>query len=127
MLYKSIQTESAPPAIGPYSQAVCLDNLVFVSGQLPIDPKTNVFAGADIKTQTRQSLENIEAILAAAGSSMSKVVKTTVFLQDIADFADMNEVYAAYFTGGVLPARAAVQAVALPKGARVEIEVIAAR
>jgi len=105
---------------------VVLGDFLFVSGQLPIDPKIGAFSGEDIKSQTKQSLENIDAILAAAGSGMEKVVKTTVFLQDMGDFAAMNEVYATYFSGGVLPARAAIQAAALPKGARVEIEVIAA-
>lgn len=126
MQHKAIQTELAPAAIGPYSQAVVLGDFLFVSGQLPIDPKTGAFPGEDIKSQSKQSLENISAILAAAGSSMEKVLKTTVFLQDMGDFAAMNEVYATYFTGPVLPARAAIQAAALPKGANVEIEVIAA-
>ena len=126
MQHKAIQTELAPAAIGPYSQAVVLGDFLFVSGQLPIDPKTGAFPGEDIKSQSKQSIENISAILAAAGSSMEKVLKTTVFLQDMGDFAAMNEVYATYFTGPVLPARAAIQAAALPKGANVEIEVIAA-
>lgn len=126
MQLRSIQTESAPAAIGPYTQAVTLGDFIFVSGQLPIDPKTGTFKGSDIESQTMQALENISAILAAAGTDMSKVVKTTVFLQDMGDFAAMNQIYATYFTGEVLPARAAVQVAALPKKARIEIEVIAA-
>ena len=98
---------------------------MFVSGQLPVDPATGSFAGADVTAQTRQSLQNIQSILAEAGLGMDAVVKTTVFLQNMGDFAAMNEVYAAFFTGAC-PARAAVQVAALPKGALVEIEAIAA-
>ena len=125
MRHVAIHTEGAPAAIGPYSQSVVMGDLVFVSGQLPIDPQTGSFAGADIASQTRQSLENIKAILDAAGTSLSKVLKTTVYLQDMADFEGMNHVYAEYFSEGILPARAAVQVAALPKNARIEIEVIA--
>ena len=118
-------TSNAPAAIGPYSQAVCAGGFVYVSGQIPLDPATGEFAGPDIRTQTRQSLKNIAAILAAAGSGMDRVVKTTVLLKDIGDFAAMNEVYAEAFTAPY-PARAAFEAAALPKGALVEIECVAA-
>lgn len=122
---ESIHTAQAPAAIGPYSQAIRANGFVFVSGQLPVDPATGSFAGADVTAQTRQSLQNIQSILAEAGLGMDAVVKTTVFLQNMGDFAAMNEVYAAFFTGAC-PARAAVQVAALPKGALVEIEAIAA-
>ena len=121
----AVHTANAPAAIGPYSQAVCAGGFVYVSGQSPIDPATGEFAGPDIRTQTRQSLKNIAAILAAAGSGMDRVVKTTVLLKDIGDFAAMNEVYAEAFTAPY-PARAAFEAAALPKGALVEIECVAA-
>lgn len=121
---QALHTEKAPAAIGPYSQGVRSGNTVYVSGQLPIDPETGEFAGDDIRTQTRQSLTNIREILAAAGADMSTVVKTTVLLQDIADFAAMNEVYAEFFSEPY-PARAAFQAAAIPKGAKVEIEAVA--
>ncbi len=122
---KNVKTDLAPAAIGPYSQGVVAGGFVFVSGQIPIDPATGAFAGDDIKTQTAQSLRNVSKILEAAGSSMDKVVKTTVLLKNISDFAAMNEVYATFFEGDALPARAAFEAAALPKGALVEIEVIA--
>ena len=120
----AIHTENAPAAIGPYSQAIQAGNTVYVSGQLPIDPATGAFAGADIAAQTRQSLTNIRSILAGAGYSMTDVVKTTVLLADIADFAAMNAVYAEFFTAP-FPARSAVAVKTLPKGALVEIECIA--
>lgn len=123
---KVVSTNQAPAAIGPYSQAVTAGDLVFVSGQLPIDPATGDFAGADITAQTRQSLENIKSILAAEGLTMGHVVKTTVLLRHISDFAPMNEVYATFFSGNC-PARAAFEVAALPKGALVEIEAIAAQ
>ena len=126
MEIKYTQTEKAPAAIGPYSQAVSVGNLLFTSGQIPIDPATGEFAGQDIKIQTRQSLTNISNILAAAGASMADVVKTTVLLNDIADFAAMNEVYAEFFTEPY-PARAAFQAAGIPKGALVEIECVAVK
>lgn len=122
---KAIHTDKAPAAIGPYSQAVRWGNVIYVSGQIPIDPATGAFAGEDIAAQTRQSLTNIKNILEAEGLDLSRVVKTTVMLQDIADFSAMNEVYAEFFTAPY-PARAAYQVAALPKGARVEIECIAA-
>lgn len=119
-----IATEQAPAAIGPYSQAIKVEGTIYISGQLPIDPKTGEFAGEDIQSQTKQSLENIKAILNSQGLDMSSVVKTTVLLQDINDFSSMNDVYGQYFTG-VCPTRAAYQVVALPKAALVEIEAIA--
>lgn len=121
-----IHTEKAPAAIGPYSQAVKAGNLLFVSGQIPIDPATGAFAGEDIVSQTRQSLTNVQAILEEAGYSLSDVVKATVLLADMADFAAMNTVYAEFFTENC-PARAAFAVKDLPKGAKVEIEVIACR
>lgn len=124
MSHVKIQTEHAPAAIGPYSQAVQAGGSIYVSGQFPINPATGEFAGADIRAQARQSLENIKAILAAAGTDMAHVVKTTVLLQDMADFAAMNEVYAEYFSEPY-PARAAFQVAKLPKDALVEIEAVA--
>ena len=121
-----IYTPNAPAAIGPYSQAMQTGNMLFVSGQIPIDPATGEFAGTDIATQTNQSLTNIKNILAAAGFTMNDVVKTTVLLADIADFAAMNAVYAEYFTENK-PARAAFAVKDLPRGALVEIEAIAAK
>jgi len=121
---KAITTEHAPAAIGPYSQAVQGGGTIYVSGQLPIDPSTGAFPGDEIRAQTRQSLRNIRSILEAAGTDMGHVAKTTVLLQDIADFAAMNEVYAEFFKEP-FPARAAFQAAALPKGALVEIEAVA--
>ena len=121
---KVISTKQAPAAIGPYSQAIRVGNLVYTSGQIPIDPATGVFVEGGIKEQTRQSLTNIKAILQEAGLSMANVVKTTVFLADMNDFADMNSVYADFFAEPY-PARSAVAVKTLPKGALVEIEVIA--
>lgn len=123
---KQINTAAAPAAIGPYSQAIEANGIVFVSGQLPIDPATGAFAEGGIKELTHQSLTNMKAILAEAGLTMANVVKTTVFLADMADFAEMNEVYASFFEG-VCPARSAVAVKTLPKEARVEIECIAVR
>ncbi|SET25309.1 RidA family protein [Prevotella sp. kh1p2] len=120
----AIQTNNAPAAIGPYSQAIRTGNLVFVSGQLPIDPATGQFAVGGIKELTRQSLTNMQHILREAGASMADVVKTTVFLADMADFSAMNEVYAEFFSEP-FPARSAVAIKTLPKQARVEIECIA--
>ena len=121
---KVISTKKAPAAIGPYSQAIQMGNLVYTSGQIPIDPATGVFAEGGIKEQTRQSLTNVKAILEEAGLTMNNVVKTTVFMADMSDFADMNSVYAEFFTEPY-PARSAVAVKTLPKGALVEIEVIA--
>ena len=123
---KAISTPNAPAAIGPYSQGVDTGNLVFVSGQLPIDPATGEFAGADIAAQTRQSLTNIKSILEANGMTLANVVKTTVLLADISEFAAMNAVYAEFFSEPY-PARAAYQVAALPKAAKIEIEAIAAK
>ncbi|MBP3876519.1 MAG: RidA family protein [Lachnospiraceae bacterium] len=124
MSKRAIHTEKAPAAIGPYSQAVKAGNTIYVSGQLPIDPATGDFAGIDIVSQTRQSLTNIQNILKEAGADMSNVVKTTVLLSDIGDFAAMNDIYAEFFQAPY-PARAAFQVAALPKSALVEIEVVA--
>lgn len=124
MTKKAIATEKAPAALGPYSQAISVNGTVYVSGQLPIDPATGEFATTDIQGQTRQSLTNIQAILAEAGMDMSNVVKTTVLLDNIDDFAAMNEVYAEFFKD-VTPARAAFEVAAIPKGALVEIEAVA--
>ena len=122
----AISTPNAPAAIGPYSQGIQAGSTLFVSGQLPIDPATGAFAGEDIASQTRQSLTNIKNILAAAGASMNDVVKTTVMLKNIGDFAAMNAVYAEFFTEP-FPARTAYQVAALPKDALVEIECIAVK
>lgn len=121
---KVINTNQAPAAIGPYSQAIKVGNLVYTSGQIPIDPDTGNFVEGGIKEQTRQSLTNIKAILEGTGLSMNNVVKTTVFLADMNDFADMNSVYAEFFSEPY-PARSAVAVKTLPKGALVEIEVVA--
>lgn len=122
---ETFYTERAPKAIGPYSQGVSASGkLLFISGQIPVDPETGIFAGEDIKTQTKQSLLNLKAVLESAGGSLENVVKTTVFLQDMGDFAAMNEVYGTFFQKDY-PARSAVAVVSLPRGARVEIEAIA--
>ena len=121
-----IHTPNAPAAIGPYSQAVKAGSMLFVSGQIPIDPATGAFAGEDIVAQTRQSLTNVKNILEAAGYALTDVVKTTVLLADIADFAAMNAVYAEFFTENC-PARACFAVKDLPKGALVEIEAIACK
>ena len=126
-IMNAIHTDKAPAAIGPYSQAIDSGaGIVFVSGQLPIDPATGAFPEGGVQEQTRQSLTNAKAILEAAGLGLQHVVKTTVFLADMADFAAMNEVYARFFTAP-FPARSAVAVKTLPKGALVEIECIAAR
>ena len=119
-----IATESAPRAIGPYSQAVRAGNLIFASGQIPIDPATGEFVSGEIAEQTEQVLRNISAVFEAAGASLNEVVKTTVFLVDMDDFTAMNDVYARFF-GEHRPARATVQAARLPRDAKVEIEAIA--
>ena len=120
-----IATNHAPAAIGPYSQAVRVGDFIFLSGQLGVDHATGDFAAGGVEAQTRQAFENIKAVLAEAGLTMDAVVKTTVFLQDMNDFAAMNGVYASYFTEGSYPARSAVQVAKLPKGGLVEIESIA--
>ncbi|MDQ3042382.1 MAG: RidA family protein [Acidobacteriota bacterium] len=121
---ETISTENAPGAIGPYSQAVRTGNLVFCSGQIPIDPATGEFVSNDVAEQTRQVLKNLSAVLEAAGTDLNNVVKTTVFLADMNDFTAMNEIYAEFFSDNK-PARATVQAARLPRDARVEIECIA--
>ena len=121
---KAISTTKAPAAIGPYSQGIKVGDLVYTSGQIPIDPVTGNFVEGGIKEQTRQSLTNVQAILKEAGLTMGNVVKTTVFMADMNDFADMNAVYADFFTEPD-PARSAVAVKTLPKGALVEIEVVA--
>ncbi|MBO4918847.1 MAG: RidA family protein [Erysipelotrichaceae bacterium] len=122
---RKIETGMAPEAIGPYSQAIMTEELIFVSGQLPVDAQSGKMPES-IREQTRQSLENIRSILEEAGSGMDKIVKTTVLLQHMSDFADMNEVYASFFEKDY-PARACFEVAALPKGALVEIEAIAVR
>ena len=121
---KIIATEKAPAAIGPYSQAIDCGTFLITSGQVPIDPATGELVPGGVTEQARQSLRNIKAILAQAGLAMDHVVKTTVFLKNMSDFAAMNAVYAEFFTEGQYPARSAVEVAALPKGALVEIETI---
>ncbi len=121
---KIISTDRAPKAIGPYSQAVISNGLAFLSGQIPLDPATGAIVEGDISWQTRRVLENLKAVLEAAGSSLEGVVKTTVYLKDMSQFAHMNEVYATYFTTNP-PARATVEAARLPKDVLVEIDCIA--
>ena len=123
---KIIATTAAPGAIGPYSQAIEANGFVFASGQIPLDPATGVFAIGGVEEQTEQALKNLKAVLAAAGCELSDVVKTTVFLTDMGDFAKVNAVYAKFFEAEC-PARSAVQVGALPKGALVEVEAIAAK
>ena len=122
-MINKIHTENAPAAIGPYSQAISTGNFVFTSGQIALDPQTGAMVEGGVKEQADRVCKNLSAVLLAAGSSLDKVIKTTCFLSDMADFTEFNEVYAAYFTNK--PARSCVAAKALPKGALVEIEVIA--
>ena len=122
-MIKTIHTTKAPAAIGPYSQAIVYGNTVYLSGQIPIDPKTGEITGNNVTEQTEQVICNISEVLKEAGSDFSKVIKTTCFLQDLADFAAFNSVYEKYFISK--PARSCVQVAALPKGSLVEIEVIA--
>lgn len=126
MSNQAVHTNSAPAAIGPYSQAIRAGTTLYVSGQIPIDPATGSFAGEDIVSQTRQCLTNIRAILAEAGYTMASVVKTTVLMTDLAEFTTMNQVYAEFFQPPY-PARAAFQVAALPRNAKVEIECIAVK
>lgn len=121
---KKISTEKAPAAIGPYSQAIEHEGIIYVSGQLPINPATGAFAEGDVAALTKQSMNNIAMILESAGSSLDKILKTTIFVHDLADFAVINEAYGTFF-GKDAPARACVQVAALPKGAKLEIEAIA--
>ena len=123
---KQIRTTKAPAAIGPYSQAIEVNGFVYASGQLPIDPVTGTFPEGGVKEQTKQSLLNVKAILEEAGLGLQNVVKTTVFLADMSDFMAMNEVYSQFFSEP-FPARSAIAVKALPKGAKVEIEVVAAK
>ena len=123
---KQISTQNAPAAIGPYSQAIEVNGFVYASGQLPIDHATGAFPEGGVKEQTRQSILNVKAILEEAGLALSNVVKTTVYLADMGDFAAMNEVYSQFFAQP-FPARSAIAVKALPKGALVEVEVVAAR
>ena len=122
---KIIATENAPKAIGPYSQAVVMNGFAFLSGQIPLDPTTGQLVEGDIVAQTERVLENLKGLLEACGSSLEQVVKTTVFVKDMGEFAKMNEVYARYFPSNA-PARATVEAARLPRDVRVEIECIAA-
>ena len=122
---KTVATPKAPAAIGPYSQGQIVGNLVFTSGQLGLIPETGEFAGADIEAQATQSLNNVKAILEAAGTSMDKVCKTTVLLADLADFGKVNAIYGTFFKEGSFPARSCFQVAGLPKGGLVEIEAIA--
>ena len=122
---KVLSTQNAPQAIGPYSQGIDTGNLVFLSGQIPIDPSKGEIVVSDMEGQTRQVLKNIKAILESDDCTMDQVVKTTVYLKDIADFTKMNDVYKEFFSEGNYPARSAVQVAALPKDALVEIEVVA--
>ena len=122
---EAIKSLKAPAPIGPYSQAVRVGSLLFVSGQVPLDPETGEMVEGDIAVLTRRSMDSVIGILDAAGMSADNIVKTNIYLADMGDFAAMNEVYATYFGGGIPPARAAVQPARLPKDARIEIEVIA--
>ena len=124
MKHQAIQTANAPRAIGPYSQAIRTGELLFLSGQIPLDPSTGELVSGGIEVQTRRVLDNLGAILQSAGGSFADVVKTTIYLVDLAEFAVMNGVYESYFTQPA-PARATVQVAALPKGARIEIEAVA--
>jgi 2-iminobutanoate/2-iminopropanoate deaminase len=126
MIKEKIETTAAPAAIGPYSQGVASENFIFVSGQLPVDPATGSFAQGDAADLTRQAMKNLEAVLEEAGSSLTEVVKTTIYVVDLGDFESVNTAYGSFFEG-IAPARSCVQVAALPKGARVEIEAIAAR
>ncbi len=127
MKKEKIATSKGPAAIGPYSQAIAAGDLVFVSGQIPLDPESGAMVEGDIAAQTERVMRNLAAILEAAGSSLGKVVKTTVYLANLDDFEVMNRTYAACFEAGDPPARATIQAGRLPKGARVEIDAIALR
>lgn len=120
-----IMTQAAPAAIGPYSQAISSADLLFLSGQIPLDPTTGEMITGDVRAQTERVMANLEAVLAAGGTSFERVLKTTIFVTDLADFKTVNEVYATRFVGVAPPARSTVQVAALPRGAKVEIEMIA--
>ena len=122
-----IATENAPAAIGPYAQANQAGEFIFTSGQIPLDPATGENSGSTIEAQTNRVFENLKAVVEAAGSSLENVIKTTVFLSDMNNFAKMNEIYAGYFSGGKLPSRSAVEVARLPKDVLVEIEAIAVK
>jgi len=122
-MIKTVHTAKAPAAIGPYSQAMIYNNMIYLSGQIPINPETGEITGSNVTEQTEQVIRNISEVLKEAGSGFSKVIKTTCFLQDLADFAAFNSVYEKYFTGK--PARSCIEVAGLPKGSLVEIEVIA--
>jgi 2-iminobutanoate/2-iminopropanoate deaminase len=124
MSREAVQTENAPKAIGPYQQAIKANGFIYTAGQIPIDPKTANFVAGDISAQTRQVLENLKAVLEAGGSALDRVVKATVFLKNMADFAAMNEVYTQYF-GSTKPARSTVAVAELPRGALIEIDLVA--
>jgi 2-iminobutanoate/2-iminopropanoate deaminase len=124
MIKESVQTDNAPKAIGPYQQAIKANGFIYTAGQIPIDPKTGNLVEGDISAQTRQVLENLKAVLEAGGSALDRVVKATVFLKNMADFAAMNEVYAEYFASAK-PARSTVAVAELPRGALVEIDLVA--
>jgi len=124
MTKQVIETAAAPKAVGPYSQAVVAGGLVFCAGQIPLDPATGQLVGGDVQQQTARVMDNLKAVLEAAGSSFERAVKVTIYLADLGDFARMNEVYARYFTGA-FPARVTIQAAGLPRGAAVEIDVTA--
>lgn len=123
-MIEAVATQHAPKAIGPYSQAIKANGFVYASGQLALDPRTQQLVQGDVAAETERTLKNLKAVVEAAGSSLARVVKTTVYLADMADFAKMNEVYARYFPG-TAPARATVQVARLPRDARVEIDLIA--
>lgn len=125
MKREKIETTEAPSAIGPYSQAIRAGDFVYCSGQIPLDPKTGEMVGEGVPEQTKQVMDNLVAVLKAAGTDLSKVVKATIFLVDLGDFATVNEIYGSYFKGDEPPARACVEVSALPKGSKVEIEAIA--
>jgi 2-iminobutanoate/2-iminopropanoate deaminase len=125
MSMRTISTDRAPKAIGPYSQGIAASGFLFLSGQIPLDPRTGDLVQGTVREEVTRVMENLKAILEAAGSGLDRVVRTTVFLTDLKDFAAMNEVYARYF-GAHRPARSTVQVAALPKGARIEIDAIAA-
>jgi 2-iminobutanoate/2-iminopropanoate deaminase len=124
MIRESVQTDNAPKAIGPYQQAIKANGFIYTAGQIPIDPKTGNLVEGDISAQTRQVLENLKAVLEAGGSALDRVVKATVFLKNMADFAAMNEVYAQYL-GSAKPARSTVAVAELPRGALIEIDLVA--
>ena len=124
MANQAVSTQQAPAAIGPYSQAITNGNFVFTSGQIPLDPATQAMVTGDVRAQAEQVMKNLAAVLEAAGATFAQVVKTTIYLADLGDFAVVNEVYGKRFSGAP-PARSTVQVAALPKGARVEIDLIA--